>query len=109
MLSSEYRLSVEARAAKVDIPSGEFHQLLYKLIDPDWSNHAGRRFSRFIDKAFGTPSNRKCTSGLCSLSPEAKKAIKYDCNCEVSEYDKKKADMDSQRPAPPMIPGYTQQ
>ncbi|RVD86140.1 uncharacterized protein DFL_004431 [Arthrobotrys flagrans] len=82
-------LSKEAKAAKIDIPNGEFHLLLFKLIDPGYSYHVGRRVSRFIDKAFGTPKKKECTSGLCNLSPEAQKTIRYYCTCEVSKYQKK--------------------
>ncbi|KAK6329787.1 hypothetical protein TWF730_006086 [Orbilia blumenaviensis] len=85
-------LSNEAKAAKIDIPNGEFHLLLFKLIDPSYSYHAGRRISRFVDKMFGTPKKKECTSGLCNLSPDAQKAIKFYCTCEVSKYQKKKAE-----------------
>ncbi|KAK6508709.1 hypothetical protein TWF506_010787 [Arthrobotrys conoides] len=94
-------LSKEAKAAKIDIPNGEFHLLLFKLIDPDYSYHVGRRMSRFIDKAFGTPKKKECTSGLCNLSPEAQKAIRFYCTCEVSKYQKKKAERAAGLEQPP--------
>ncbi|KAK6527318.1 hypothetical protein TWF281_010504 [Arthrobotrys megalospora] len=95
------KLSNEAKAAKIDITNGEFHLLLFKLIDPDYSYHAGRRISRFVDKMFGTPKKKECTSGLCNLSPEAQQAIKYFCTCEVSKYQKKKAERAAGRDEPP--------
>ncbi|KAF3938829.1 hypothetical protein ABW19_dt0205695 [Dactylella cylindrospora] len=101
------KLSKEAKAAKINIQNGEFHLLLFKLIDPDYSNHAGRRISRLIDKVFGTPSTKECTSGLCNLSPEAMKAIKYTCNCKESKYYKKKTEMEARRAAA-AAPSYSE-
>ncbi|KAK6512611.1 hypothetical protein TWF481_001494 [Arthrobotrys musiformis] len=97
-------LSKEAKAAKIDVLNGEFHLLLFKLIDPGYSYHVGRKISRFIDKAFGTPKKKECTSGLCNLSPEAQKAIKYFCTCEESKYQKKKAERAAGREQPPPFP-----
>ncbi|KAF3172483.1 hypothetical protein TWF225_005214 [Orbilia oligospora] len=94
-------LPKEAKAAKIDIPNGEFHLLIFKLIDPSYSYHVGRRFSRFVDKAFGTPKKKECTSGLCNLSPEAQKAIRFYCTCEVSKYQKKKAERAAGQEQPP--------
>ncbi|KAK6332966.1 hypothetical protein TWF718_010793 [Orbilia javanica] len=94
-------LSKEAKAAKIDIPNGEFHLLLFKLIDPSYSDHVGRKISRFIDKAFGSSKKKECTSGLCNLSPEAQKAIKYHCTCEVSKYQQKKAERAAGQEQPP--------
>lgn len=78
--------------------------ILFKLIDPDYSYHTGKRISRFMDKMFGNPEKTKpCTSGLCWLSPEAQAAVKYRCTCPEGEgkYAKKKAE----RAAPGYDPG----
>ncbi|KAJ6256874.1 hypothetical protein Dda_8744 [Drechslerella dactyloides] len=70
------KLPDDAKAAKINVPNGEFHLLLFKLIDPDYSYHLGRKISRFVDKIFGTSPTKECVSGLCSLSPEAMQAIR---------------------------------
>ncbi|EPS42176.1 hypothetical protein H072_3979 [Dactylellina haptotyla CBS 200.50] len=84
------KLTNEAKIAKIDISGGEFHLLLFKLIDPSYSYHTGKRISKFIDKVFGTPKKEECTSGLCNISPEEMNTIKYQCTCEVSKYLKRK-------------------
>ncbi|KAF3922563.1 hypothetical protein ABW21_db0208285 [Orbilia brochopaga] len=84
-------LSEIDRATEVNKPNGDFHMLLFKLMDPDYKEHLGRKITRCIDKVFGTVLTKPCTSALCNLSPEAMEAVKYKCTCVSSMYQRKMA------------------